>query len=130
MIFSLVCIENSRFIMKRHWRSDFSVDYSQYLHMNVSKYEEYIPLQDLKYTGVQVLAENHTNPNPLIFSWIRKPQHHEALSSSLGKVENIDYTRKINYYVIYAAIDLMNYHYSALDTTGKTVSAICTCCDV
>ena len=116
---SEVCIENSRFVMKRHWRNDFSVQYSIYLTMNSTTFENYVPLQDLHYTGVQVPPANHTYPGPPL-SWAEK--HYPAFSSSLGDIASIDYTRKINYYVIYAAIDLMNYHYTKLDKNGTVVS--------
>ena len=119
---SAVCIENSRFISKRHYRSDFSVDYSQYLFMNITTYENYVPLQSLKYSNNPVPPANHTNPDPLNFSWTQSKEGlEESLSSSLGAVESIDFDRKINYYVVYAAVDLMNYHYTKLDTTGKVV---------
>ena len=118
---SLACIENSQFIMKRHYRSDFSVNYSQYLFMNITTYEEYVPLQSLNYTGNAVPAENHTNPNPLNYSWVETDVLGQSLSTSLGTVEQIDINRKINYYVVYAAIDLMNYHYTKLDPTGKKI---------
>ena len=119
---SLVCIENSRFIMKRHYRSDFSVDYSQYLLMNITAYENYVPLQNLTYSGKHVPPANHTNPDPLNFSWVQSDVLSQSLSTSLGPIKDINTNRKINYYVLYAAIDLMNYHYTKLDPTGKVVS--------
>ena len=118
---SPVCIENSQVIMKRHYRSDFSVDYSLYLLMNITAYENYIPFQRLKYSGNSVPPANHTNPDPLNFSWVQTNILGQSLSTSLGNVENINTNRKINYYVVYAAIDLMNYHYTKLDPTGKVV---------
>ena len=66
-------------------------------------------------------AENHTNPNPLNYSWVESDILGQSLSTSLGTVEDIDTNRKINYYVVYAVIDLMNYHYTKLDPTGKVV---------
>ena len=116
---SLNCIANARFIKKRHYRSDFSVDYSIYLSMSGTKYENYATLQSLNYTGEPVPAANHTDPEFLDYSWATGLE--ESLSTSLGAVEEINFNRKINYYVLYAAIDLMNYHYTKLDTTGKVV---------
>ena len=116
---SLDCIANARFIKKRHYRSDFSVDYSIYLSMSGTKYENYATLQSLNYTGEPVPAANHTDPEPLDYSWATGLE--ESLSTSLGAVEEINFNRKINYYVLYAAIDLMNYHYTKLDTIGKVV---------
>ena len=111
---------NARFVKKRQYRNDFSVDYSIYLTMNGTKYENYIPIQSLNYTGEPVKPANHTNPELLNYSWA-KDGLEESLSTSLGAVEEINFNRKINYYVLYAAIDLMNYHYTKLDTTGKVV---------
>ena len=87
--------------------------------MNGTKYENYIPIQSLNYNGVHVEPANHTDPEPLDYSWATGLE--ESLSTSLGAVEEINFNRKINYYVLYAAIDLMNYHYTKLDTTGKVV---------
>ena len=120
--FSSDCVSNSRFIKKRHYMEDYSVDHSIYLYMNAKTFENYVPLQDLKYTGVKVPPQNHTDPEKLTLSWVEKVECEEALSTSLGVVEEIDFSRKLNYYVIYGAIDLMNYHYTSQDQTGKVVS--------
>ena len=102
---SLDCIANARFIKKRHYRSDFSVDYSIYLSMSGTKYENYATLQSLNYNGVHVEPANHTDPEPLDYSWATGLE--DSLSTSLGAVEDINFDRKINYYVLYAAIDLI-----------------------
>ena len=119
---------NARFVKKRQYRNDFSVDYSIYLTMNGTKYENYIPIQSLNYNGVHVEPANHTDPEPLNYSWATGLE--EPLSTSLGAVEEINFNRKINYYVLYAAIDLMNYHYTKLDTTGKVVCDFLKCIEL
>ena len=104
--------------MKRHWREDYSVDYSIYVKMNSTLYDNLITLQDLDYIGEAPPPANHTHPGDPM-SWAE--ELYPALSSSLGDFADIDYSRKINYYVIYAAIDLMNYHFSKLDQNGKII---------
>ena len=102
--------------------NDLSVNYGVYVSMNSSVYEKHVPIQDLRYSGVQVPPQNHTNPEKIAMSWIERDEYEEALSTSLDVVENIDLSRRINYYVIYGVVDLMNYHYTSQDTTGKVVS--------
>ena len=77
----------------------------------MTTYDQYVCIQDLKYTGFSAPPENHTIPEKPAFS-------------TLGAVADIDYSRKINYYVIYGAIDLMNYHYTSKDPSGKIVFII------
>ena len=117
------------FIKKRRWANDLSVNYGVYLNMNSKTFENHIPIQDLKYTGVQVPPMNHTNPEKLNLSWVEKDELKEAVSTSLGIVEDMDLSRKLNYYVIYAAIDLMNFHYTYQDTTSKVVSELIVICN-
>ena len=92
--------------------------------MNMTTYDQYVCIQDLHYTGFSVPPENHTIPDKPAFSWIQNEQLEESISSTLGAVADIDYSRKINYYVIYGAIDLMNYHYTSKDPSGKIVFII------
>ena len=87
----------------------------------MTTYDQYVCIQDLKYTGFSAPPENHTIPDKPAFSWIQNMQLEESISSTLGTIADIDYSRKINYYVIYGAIDLMNYHYTSKDPSGKVV---------
>ena len=96
---------NARFVKKRQYRNDFSVDYSIYLTMSGTKYENYVTIQSLSYMKIHVDPANHTNPEPLNYSWATGLE--EPLSTSLGAVKEINFNRKINYYVLYAAIDLI-----------------------
>ena len=114
-------MKNTKFINKRHWLGDFSVDFSDYLFMNSSQYDQYVLIQELNYTGMSVPPQNHTIPENPSYSWIQNKQLEESVSSSLGVIADIDFSRKVNYYVIYGAIDLMNYHYTSKDPSGKVV---------
>ena len=110
-----VCEANKRFVTYRRLKPDYSVAFTQYLSLNwTSEFEPLYTVTELKYNGVPPPGETHNLPQQLSFSWIQDDKDKEAVSSTLG---SFDYgnLQKRNYYVAYAAIDLMNIAYSKLD---------------
>ena len=91
----------------------------------MTTYEEKVSIQELEYS-------NTILPDPVPFlkegkelvKHIEDEKLKEALSTSLGDISTFNPAIRSNFYVIYAAIDLMNYHYTKLDPTGKVVSIL------
>lgn len=123
---SPVCNENVGFINKRDFRGDFSVAYSHYIAVNMTTYEEKVSIQSLEYS-------NKVMPEPVPFlkegkelvKHIEDEKLKEALSTSQGDISTFNPAIRSNFYVIYAAIDLMNYHYTKIDPSGKVVRVVC-----
>ena len=110
------CIENMEFVTLRRLKGDFSVVQSYYMQTSQALFNSTITLHELAYSGNVVPAGPHEDPAQLIFSHVREDKLEDALSTSLGDVNTITSNRATNYYVAYAAIDLMNFKYTQIDS--------------
>lgn len=122
-----ICRENVGFVHYRRLKGDYSVAFSHYMQVNQTDFVKAVTMTELSYSGTIVTAERHQDPADLVLSHVTDSNLDAALSSSLGSMDTFSSERATNYYVAYAAIDLMNYKYTQLekDTTGKLVRSHC-----
>lgn len=110
------CYYNTRFVLNRRLKGDLSVVYSKYISVNQTFYEKNTLLRDISYLGTKPQVLPHDEPDNLVFSHADDPKIKEALSTSFGDADPSKggYVDN-NWYVIYAAIDLMNAMYTKVD---------------
>ena len=100
--------------------------------IDAQTFEDLVTLKGLEYTGVShepgVFTPSSENPNidhtyiedvnDIDNPWI------QGLSTSLGTEHDISYSRRNNYFVVYAAVDLINFMYTKefYDETKRVVS--------
>lgn len=109
------CESNIEFVNDRRIRGDLSVFYSEYLNINQEFYKNKTLLKDVEYTGQRPEVLSHVEPSEPVFSYVDDDKIKEALSTTLGDPANKDAYKNSNWYVVYAAIDLMNIMYTKVD---------------
>ena len=112
-----VCAENTLFIDKRIAKGDNSVTYNQYVSMNMTDFESKVTLPTEEYNGQSPEGQAVTIPEKRVITV--EGNLKAALSTPLADLST--YTKDHYYYVVYAAIDLMNYHYTKNDKNNKVV---------
>ena len=94
-------------------------------------FEDLVTLQGLEYTGVSHdSAPFKLSNTPIdhldkeLDTDAKKQALLDSLSTSLGVENDIVYTRRNNYFVVYGIVDLINYEYTKkfYDTTKVVVS--------
>ena len=109
------CKQNTRFVTLRRLKPDFSVAFSQYMTMNNLTFAEKYTITELNYNGVAPEPEEHEVPEEIVFSHVDSDDYLlGALTSPLESYTD-DSDDPANYYVVYAAIDLMNYAFRFQD---------------
>ena len=109
------CKQNTRFVTLRRLKPDYSVAFSQYMTMNNLTFAEKYTMTELNYNGVAPEPEEHEVPEEIVFSHVDSdPYLLGALTSPLESYSD-DPSEPDNYYVVYAAIDLMNYAFRFQD---------------
>ena len=109
------CKQNTRFVTLRRLKPDFSVAFSQYMTMNNLTFAEKYTMTELNYNGVAPEPEEHEVPEEIVFSHVDSdPYLLGALTTPLESYSD-DPSEPDNYYVVYAAIDLMNYAFRFQD---------------
>ena len=91
--------------------------YNQYVAMNMTEYELRVALRDTEYSGTPVEGQEVTLPEKHVMSV--EGNLKTALSTPLVDLET--YGDKPYHYVVYGAIDLMNYYYTEKDKNNKVV---------
>lgn len=101
---------NKNFVDKQRGRGDCSVGYSIYMRMSWETFNETYSITELEYThnvpdieGKPKEENDFSVPDPFI----------KALDVPLGSYDDLVNVVKMNDYVVYAAIDLVNAEYTS-----------------
>ena len=95
---------------------------SYYMQLNQTDYDKLYVMKELEFSGNVVEAEPTVIPQDKVWSNLEgHPECEKALSTPLDELSELSSGKVSNYYVAYAAIDLMNYHYTKIDSS-RTVS--------
>ena len=115
------CKQNTRFVTLRRLKPDYSVAFSQYMTMNNLTFAEKYTITELNYNGVAPEPEEFEMPTDTSMSYVTDTLLGAVSTPLEGELSDSD-SIKVNKYVVYAAIDLMNLVYSMKDPKkGKVI---------
>ena len=96
-------------------KPDYSVTLTKYLYLNwTSEFEPKYTITELKYNGISPEPEKYVLPHDLSSSWIETDYDKEAVGSNVDDLD-CESIHRDNFYVVYGAIDLMNFVYTSID---------------
>ena len=115
------CSQNTRFVTLRRLKPDYSVAFTQYMTMNNLTFAEKYTMTELNYNGVAPEPEEHEVPEEIVFSHVDSDEFLLGALTTPLEAYTDDENDSANYYVVYAAIDLMNLVYSMKDPEKNIV---------